>query len=72
MRACLESDKKQAIETLSKTFEQEKLKCIEETKKKQWVCIHYIKVKLHKYQFIPIFVPYKFMILLENNFNYCD
>ena len=37
MRACLESDKKLAIEALSKKFEQEKQKCIDETKRKQWV-----------------------------------
>ncbi|KAF8786111.1 MYND-type zinc finger-containing chromatin reader ZMYND8-like isoform X2 [Argiope bruennichi] len=39
MRASLEADKKQALETLSRTFEREKQCCIEETKKKQW-CAH--------------------------------
>ncbi|GIY58593.1 hypothetical protein CEXT_87421 [Caerostris extrusa] len=36
MRASLEADKKQAIETLGLTFERQKQKCIDEAKKKQW------------------------------------
>ncbi|GFY52793.1 protein kinase C-binding protein 1 [Trichonephila inaurata madagascariensis] len=36
MRASLEADKKQAMETLTQTLEREKQRCIEEVKKKQW------------------------------------
>lgn len=37
MRASLEADKKQTIENITKTLEKDKHRCIEETKKKQWV-----------------------------------
>ncbi|GFU31658.1 protein kinase C-binding protein 1 [Trichonephila clavipes] len=36
LRSSLESDKKQAMETLTQTLEREKQRCIEEVKKKQW------------------------------------
>ncbi|XP_035208972.1 protein kinase C-binding protein 1-like, partial [Stegodyphus dumicola] len=36
MRANLEADKKQAVELACRRLEREKIRCIEETKKKQW------------------------------------
>lgn len=47
MRACLESDKKQAIEALRKKFEQEKEKSIDDAKRKQWVPYIFFYIRLN-------------------------
>lgn len=41
MRTSLEADKKQAVEKIVHKYELEKQKCVDEAKKKQWVCIQY-------------------------------
>lgn len=61
MRACLESDKKQAIEALRKKFELEKEKCINDAKRKQWV----------SYYFLFLFYKVKYSFILRKFSYYC-